>query len=91
MKNAPARSALVLVMLLSASAVNAHGLHLQELQHNAGGIMDELLHLFAAHGYWALFLLAGLATMAHRTGLFHRRRRKERSGNHPHDQQQHKY
>jgi len=91
MKNTPARSALVLAMLLSAPAVNAHGLHLQELQHNATGIMDGLFHLFTAHGYWALLLLAGLASMAHRTGLFHRCLRNERSGKHPDAQQQHKH
>ena len=90
MKDTPARSALLLVMLLSASAVNAHGLHLQELQHNAGGIMEELLHLFTAHGYGAMFLLAALVILVHRTGLFHRYRRIRRGGNHPDDQQLHK-
>ena len=89
MKSRFVRSTMAIFLVLSASAVTAHGLHSQTVVQ--GGILDEILHLFVAHGYWLLFLLAGLGAVAVRTGFFgfrlqHKRvggpRRQDRRGKH---------
>ena len=89
MKSRLVRSTMAIFSVLSASAATAHGLHSQTVVQ--GGILDDFLHLFVAHGYGLVFLLAGLGAVAVRTGFFrfrlqHKRvggpRRQDRQGKH---------
>ena len=61
-----------IILLLSATAANAHGLHIQEVAQGAGGVMHAFIHLFVEHGYWMLFLVAGYGLFLFRRVVFHR-------------------
>ena len=53
---------LALLPMGSASAVSAHGVHVQEVKQTATDIMGEFVHLKVGHGYWLLGVVAGFWT-----------------------------
>jgi hypothetical protein len=76
------------ILFLSATTVNAHGLHVQELAQGAGGVTHAFLHLFIEHGYWMLFLVAGYGLFLYRRIASHRSLQQGRGGQRRNDHHQ---